>query len=129
MTVDHAAPRRSTWQVAEQEQPTTRAAARAAERARTAAPAPRAAEAAPAASVAAPAVAAPAAAPVATPPAATQPARATKPSVKEAKEGRFYRPELYSTRQRVTSNIAFRVSAAIVLLGGTGGLVFLALSR
>ena len=126
MTVDHAAPRRSTWQVAEQEQPTTRAAARAAERARTAAPAPRVAD---VPTAVAPAAAAPAAAPVATPPAATQPARATKPSVKEAKEGRFYRPELYSTRQRVTSNIAFRVSAAIVLLGGTGGLVFLALSR
>jgi uncharacterized membrane protein len=51
------------------------------------------------------------------------------PAKGEHPKGQFYRPELYTTTQRVTGNVMVRVSAVVLLLGGTAALVYLALDR
>ncbi|MCS5714400.1 hypothetical protein NVV95_07510 [Herbiconiux sp. CPCC 205716] len=52
-----------------------------------------------------------------------QPAEAHHP------KGRFYRPELYSTTQRITGSVVVKVTVVVLLLAGTAALVYLALDR
>jgi hypothetical protein len=44
-------------------------------------------------------------------------------------KGRFYRPELYSTTQRITGSVVVKVTVVVLLLAGTAALVYLALDR
>ncbi|MEF2976719.1 hypothetical protein [Subtercola sp. YIM 133946] len=51
------------------------------------------------------------------------------PTRRSAKPQDFSRPELTSGWHKFTHNLAVRILAAIVLLGGTGALTYLAVSR
>ena len=66
------------------------------------------------------------------------PAEAPAPAPAKAKaksaeahhpKGRFYRPELYSTTQRITGSVVVKVTVVVLLLAGTAALVYLALDR
>lgn len=71
-----------------------------------------------------------AAAPARTPAAAPAPAPApAKPAEAHHPKGRFYRPELYSTTQRITGSVVVKVTVVVLLLAGTAALVYLALDR
>jgi uncharacterized membrane protein len=70
------------------------------------------------------------AAPAAAPASASAPAKAKAKSAEaHHPKGRFYRPELYSTTQRITGSIVVKVTVVVLLLAGTAALVYLALDR
>ncbi|WP_382307249.1 hypothetical protein [Herbiconiux sp. UC225_62] len=60
---------------------------------------------------------------------ARQRPRRQRKSPTPANKGRFYRPDLFSSWDRLTSNLAVRLVASTVLVGGTGLLVVVALTR
>ncbi|MBF4570984.1 hypothetical protein ITJ64_00460 [Herbiconiux sp. VKM Ac-1786] len=74
------------------------------------------------------------AAPAPSPVQAPAPAKPTAKAKAERAEahhpkGRFYRPELYSTTQRITGSVVVKVTVVVLLLAGTAALVYLALDR
>jgi uncharacterized membrane protein len=74
--------------------------------------------------------AAPARTPAAVPTQAVPPTPApAKPAEAHHPKGRFYRPELYSTTQRITGSVVVKVTVVVLLLAGTAALVYLALDR
>ena len=50
-------------------------------------------------------------------------------TARDHRKGRFYRPELYSTTERIASNLAVKSGAVVLLLAGTASLVYLAVDR
>jgi uncharacterized membrane protein len=62
-------------------------------------------------------------------PAAAPSKSPAKPAEAHHPKGRFYRPELYSTTQRITGSVVVKVTVVVLLLAGTAALVYLALDR
>ncbi|GAA2244699.1 hypothetical protein N1031_15770 [Herbiconiux moechotypicola] len=46
-----------------------------------------------------------------------------------SRKGRFHRPDLESPWQHFTRNLAVRILAAVLLVGGTAALVYVAVTR